>query len=634
MIHKYQQGGPSIFVQYNPFTAARATSSSVNGESSSNKSSSDEDKGKLTEKDLFTMIKELDGLPADMGGVINNISRLLDLSKFTDSKDLSTIYLKALQQIRTATYYKKQYDDAYKQVTDNTGINEYAITEQGKIVVSDKEGNIKAVDYNTLKDSSDLTILTNMDLLNIRAHNPKYANDQSFLNVINNGIGLEKINKLIKDALYNLSSNEYSTSGYVKREQGQITEGIQFLQREDVHQTLQAGTSIDGVYHAKISSKDNIKQAQAAINYIKSILPNNAKSLLKFKTDGTEKGLDTIIGLLVGQQAFSEYHTDLTLSNTKNSDSSEKDENGISKKMDDLTPVIGFVSGKGGIEDVKFLNIAKNSTPIVVNTRTFPLTSNNKSLDAKSTFNDLQSSDYNSILNLEQATFGGHLLTGDKSKVMLNESKITRVDLPIDQVAKEEKGIIRPDVSLTEKINEAEQYIKDHNIIDEAEINKVYNGMNIPIKYVKNSNNKWVINEGAWGSFAMINAKVDESAISNADISMLTETFVPPEILDGRIVEEMSDEHAINEVVEVFSNNAKSAGGKYTYNDPWKINPFSTKTKIYQGYLFIPIDDNIIAASWGDKNPFQVQKMEATEAFEKHELLKRYKPAQELGGLK
>lgn len=68
MIFKFQQGGTTPpYVAYQPVIVSDKRTSAIPEEAAAAKVASDADKGKLTSKDLYTMLKEkLKGLPSDV----------------------------------------------------------------------------------------------------------------------------------------------------------------------------------------------------------------------------------------------------------------------------------------------------------------------------------------------------------------------------------------------------------------------------------------------------------------------------------------------------------------------------------------------------------------------------------------
>ena len=65
MIKKMQGGGVSAFVTYTPFTQVTQAQQSA-GPAVASAGSDSGSESKLSDKDLMTMIKEIDGLPSDI----------------------------------------------------------------------------------------------------------------------------------------------------------------------------------------------------------------------------------------------------------------------------------------------------------------------------------------------------------------------------------------------------------------------------------------------------------------------------------------------------------------------------------------------------------------------------------------
>jgi len=49
--------------------------------------------------------------------------------------------------------------------------------------------------------------------------------------------------------------------------------------------------TIDGLYKSKMLTKSQAQSAERALQHIYTTLPENAKTLIKLKTDGTKKGV-------------------------------------------------------------------------------------------------------------------------------------------------------------------------------------------------------------------------------------------------------------------------------------------------------------------------------------------------------
>ena len=149
VIPKLQDGGlMSLFTQYTPIQSP-APSQQAGGSSSREAKSSEREestKGKLTEKDLFELVSKVDGLPNDTRALVSslqNMFQMQQLSGASDVADLASVYSSILYSIKKASFDKKEYDKAYTEVTKNGGLNEYAITASGQIIVMDEDDNLK-----------------------------------------------------------------------------------------------------------------------------------------------------------------------------------------------------------------------------------------------------------------------------------------------------------------------------------------------------------------------------------------------------------------------------------------------------------------------------------------------------------
>lgn len=291
VIPKLQDGGfMSLFTQYTPVQSP-APSQQVRSTSSGEERSSgrqESDKGKLTEKDLFDLVSKIDGLPNDTRALVTNLQKMFQLQQFTgsaDLADLASIYMSNLYQLKIASFNKKEYDKAYTEVIKNDGLNEYAITASGEVVVLDENDNLKQISVSELlKGSGEYRPLTNSNLLYLRAYQPEYINNNQILDTVANGIGITQVDKMIREKLSSLGTSETVRSGYSVKADSYIMQGLNVLSKIESEAIAgQAGMTLDGMYHNKIITKDQKQQAQAALQYIYNTLPDNAKTLLSIK---------------------------------------------------------------------------------------------------------------------------------------------------------------------------------------------------------------------------------------------------------------------------------------------------------------------------------------------------------------
>lgn len=291
VIPKLQDGGfMSLFTQYTPVQSP-APSQSARGSASREERGSEREestKGKLTEKDLFELVSKVDGLPNDTRALVSSLQNMFQMQQITgtsDVSDLASTYLSNLYQIKMASYNKKEYDKAYTEVTKNGGLNEYAITASGQVIVMDEDDNLKQISVaELLKGTSKYRPLTNSNLLYLRAYQPEYINNNQILNTVANGIGMEQVDKMIREKLSSLGTSETVRSGYSVKDDSYIAQGLNVLsQVESAAVAGQTGMTLDGMYKNKIITKDQKQQAEAALQYIYNTLPDNAKTLLSIK---------------------------------------------------------------------------------------------------------------------------------------------------------------------------------------------------------------------------------------------------------------------------------------------------------------------------------------------------------------
>jgi hypothetical protein len=103
------------------------------------------------------------------------------------------------------------------------------------------------------------------------------------------------------------------------------------------------------LYKYKIIDKSQAEQMQSAFKYIYKTLPENVKSLLKYKSGNVEGGLETLLGQLIGLQSSytSEFSLDLEDSESSSS-SGKKGSGGNGFEMD---PVSMLQAGYGESEN-------------------------------------------------------------------------------------------------------------------------------------------------------------------------------------------------------------------------------------------------------------------------------------------
>lgn len=314
VIPKFQQGGFAVYQRmYQP---QKQQQESTEKQTTTTKES--KDSGEITKKDLFDLISKIDGLPNDMMQIAGSIKSLLSSSLTTTSEsDISNAYFNNIYQLKIAQFNKKEYDNAFDAVSKTGGLNEIAITTSGGVIVKDKDGQVQEVLYTDyMKNRKKYHALTNSNLLNMRAYDPKYANQNSILSVVHNGVGMNEVNKQIKDRMYNMGTTSMNLEHYSLKRGKDIARGLNVLSEIDAQKEAYTnGMTLDGLYKNGQISKEQKQQAEAALSYIYSSLPDNSKILLGIKSGDTanpSRGAMKMIYSMIMSRTSSTFENSVT----------------------------------------------------------------------------------------------------------------------------------------------------------------------------------------------------------------------------------------------------------------------------------------------------------------------------------
>lgn len=426
MILKYQQGGSAVppLVSYQPVT--------VTGGRQEAPVENDQENANLTDKDLLTMLEKLDGLPSDMAVLTQTLQNFYIDQQYDQSPNTSNIasrYLQALSQMKEANFNKKEYDDAFQTVSKNGGINELAITDRGQLFCVNSEGDFQLMTLSELKSNSDYNPLTNSELLYYRAQLPQLANNNEFLKVIKNGIGMESVTKMIQDSIGNLGTTSESNEGFARSQASQLLNGLQdFINAQQ--QSGSYNASVDDLYKGKLLTKNQAMQAKAALSYIYNTLPINAKTLLKTKTQsGTDKEAEELVWTLISSKLSSttDFQLDLDDSNSSSSKSNQKGDL-------DADLILSIQAGDGGHDSVYTLN-NKDSVGMTVKGTAYEQIKDTQGnhIGRTSVENLLNDSGLRSIINADNGIyFGNQRVDLDSLLNIAYDGKgLLRVNLPV-----------------------------------------------------------------------------------------------------------------------------------------------------------------------------------------------------------
>lgn len=591
MIFKYQFGGVAPLVDYTPLTTPQKAAAK------SGSSSSD-----LSTKDLLELLEKVNGLPSDMNKIIKSFGNLINNPlDMINTASLESKYLTLIQQINDAKFSAKQYEKVQSQVLNNGGINEVAIDERGRMICSNVEGDFKYLTIDQLKKTEGYTPLTNSELLNIRAHNPQMAEKNGLLSIVANGIGMKGVTDIISDITSKLGSTEITKHGYTKKEKDAI-QGIELL-KEAMQKGVLDGKldqmTLQGIYKNKLVSKDQMQQIQMAMNYIYAALPENAKTLLKIKSDGTEKGALNLVSSLVMSTNDTSYEFDPDLDNSTNKSTAEKDK---------VNLAMAFQQDMG--IDVKLPIIAGSTDALTINATRLPVQTKTGENIGLATLQKVQNdSVFGGMFDFSQVTMGDQTLDmASTQNIVVDGSSIYKAYLPFDQEAYALKGIIKPNLDYLRKLEVVRSKIKETGAKTPDEINAIYAELGLP-KFIDENGKP---NEEFYKPFGIMNATaLDDAFNSKIDLD------------DNYNFEEVTDQNEVNNYWKIIKG--KDTKEEFDADDSWLEGSYDS---LWKGLIYLPLislDPTLAAYSGGDKPTFndiedyraKFQKEERQKSFKK-----------------
>ena len=591
IIPKFQAGGgfESLFTVYSPPRASQQAYAAQASQSQkpASKESSDE-KGELTEKDFFNMLKEIDGLPNEMQSIVKNLVDTFKINKLTgiELSDLATTYLQSLYKIRQAADNKKKYDESQKRALETGSMTEPAITADGKIITQDKEGKLNAISLDTFMNNRDNygAVLTVSNLLNLRAYSPSLANNFTVFDTVNSSIGYSEFQNLIKQAVQSLGTDTVSRSMFSN--EYQASKGLEVLNELKDQEQLQDVSSVssDQLYRYKIINKTQKNQIDQLTSYISALLPNNAKvwAALKLGTSNKEEATAKLITtyLASGSSSTNEVIVNPVSNGHKKGSSDEED------------PKEGFwrqvQSGKGGSEDT--FNLLVGTSRLSVDGKLYgaiPGITQNCSLG-----DFISNSNVGYIItDPKKITFGDiNLSTDSFNDVMVNTSSGAFVTkLPIDQTGKVNFEILDIYAKITDELkNRGLTKGTQEYLVNEAKLLKK-NGLDVLI-----DSNTGLPNPKYFRNFLVLEGITSGKAYGVEPINGKKQSIND---IDSKLIINAGDDDELYDTLRKGLSN-KDRGEYELDNNFWSWN----NDKLYRGNIYIPLNTNPLNAVNADEN--------------------------------
>lgn len=608
MIFKFQQGGTTPpFVAYQPVIVSDKRTTATQEEALAAKATKDSASGELTSKDLYTMLKEkLKGLPSDVNIAMNQLKQLEQLTQMdfdgSFTQNIESKYLSTLQTMNNLSFSRDQYDKAMETVKSNGGLNEAAIDQYGQVYVTNGK-DFKLMSPEEAKQSG-WTIVTNQDLLYMRANDANLAGNDKILNVVNNGIGIDKITEYIQKCIQGLGASKSEENLYANVNAGTILKGLNDF-KQAVAQSGNYDATIQDLYSGKLMTKDSAEQAQQALAYIYRSLPNNMKSLLKTRTEGgTDDEALTMIGQLISSKTSPEKSFDLKLEDTalnhqEKSSKGDKDPHSIDGLS--MNPVAMLQAGYGQKNEFTIQTAVGASNGIQIPTVQMPITKNGEGIGMAS-LSDVASSDYAGYLDFSNAFMGDvQIPQAGMQNIAIDGTALYTAYLPLDIQYFNETGQKRPDIAMLGRYKQAQNEIRQSGTKDPRQINAIYKNHNLPVMYGPNGDVLTnYIKFGIVNGTALDNAFGDEAKVAD----YLSET---------------TDKNTIANTLNIL-NKGRGEKNKVEYDEKswWdSISPvFNDYTHVYKGTIFMPINDDYFtysAAAGSKPTTAQAEMIEARQ---------------------
>lgn len=596
MILKLQQGGNALppLVSYQPVTVTGgATAGASVAAPSNNQETTD-----LTDEAILKALEKLKGLRSDTLVLTQKLQNFYidqQYSPFPNTSNIALRYIQTLGEINNINSNKELFDKVFDTAVNNGSIDEFAISDRGQLYCMNNKGDLKLLTLEQLKENSEYQPLTNSDLLYYRSQFEEMAGENEILKIVQNGVGMETVTKQIQSIIANLGSSVEQQTGYFKTKTGNLIQGINDYANAIMDsQGDPYNKTIHDLYSSKQLTKTQAEQAQQAMVYIWQSLPENAKTLLKLKSDGTNEGAIKMIQSLISSKLNTTSVFSVKLEQTpEDATKSSKDGKKNGFQMD---PVSLLQAGYGQQQTITIQTKEGGNRGIQVPTIRMPIVKKTgESIGTSATLDDVTTSGFAGYLDFENAHMGGTKIpTVGFKNIAINGTALYTGYLPVDMQELYNSGRVKPDINLLERYKEAQEEIKRENITDKQEINKVYQDHKLPIMF--DGNGDVLMN---YRKFGMINATaIDNAFEQNAEFDdYLRET------LDKNVIENaLSIINKGEKNIDFESKGWFNSIGIGNYNH------------VYVGTIFIPVNEDHFTATAGFGNYPTDQEVSMIEA--------------------
>lgn len=576
---KFEQGGGTLppFADYTPLILSNSGRTAAAAQSTED--GDDEDEKGLTNADLIKMLDKLDVLPNDRVLLEKQVQNLIYNRKFNllNTSAVAAEMASIKMNIERAITSKKDFDKVLQNAENSGSYAEIAVTTRGEVLGR------KGDDYQLMSPqelvSSGYTPVTNAELLLARKDDMNLAFNDSVLNQVIGSVGMKDINAYIKNIVDGLGKTDRQDEGFFRTPSSVVLSGLQNF-KEAVQKSGETGggsydATVDNLYNYSIISSSQAKQMDQAFAYILASLPPQMQAILEVKGRLVGSNGQGLIEAYLGSQISSSDKFTLNVDTPTvktGKDGSKTVTDGIDAAMK-MDPATMLEAGYGQEKDILIQTGEGGSYGIAVPTIKLPIVGEDKKPIGVTTLADVAKSGYSGYLDFDSVSMGGAKISQPGfQNVVVDGSALYTAYLPIDQKVYRETGDIRPDISMLGRYKEAQQIIRNQNIKDPEEINKIYKSKSLPLMYGENGE---VFTN--YYKFGIINGQ----AISQA---------FDEDAFFADYLSTVTDKHAVDNVLALLQ---KGRGEKDRINfRQGSLLPWVDDDKLYKGTIFIPINQN------------------------------------------
>lgn len=578
IIKKLQEGGSMPFMVYTPIQTGQPEPAKGSGNTTSDKKESG------LSKDIFNKISE-NGLPSDVEAFNAQLSNFA--SGISEGSGIDSLmstpegYLMMLNQVAKLKTNKEAVTKATDELYKKKGLDEAALTANGRVMVSDEGGNITALTIEEYgKNRDKLHVITNNELLQMRTYSPNAANNSQMISILQNGEGMDNVTDQLRKVIGDMKTNKEKKEQFIPVEQLEALKGI---------------NAIEGVAKVTTDVETNAQYKDYAKKYLWMTLPPSSRNLLRFKAaqlgkDPNEGALEIIESLIIPSTSTTSsiaYDTKDAKIGTASGGS------GSSGSMDRLTFQTQYVANEFQKEMTPHVfNLGDNYSIIAPSQKVGAMldAKNQEVIPPNSSIGTVIDRVFNTIADKNSVFFGDQKIEYDKfDRLATTTGEMEKAYLPLDQEALA-VGIYKPDLEVAKKFKEAEKMIKPNMSEHEKMLIYKYAGILDYVSTIKvpgrpdtvglNISDKTKV-----APFAMVQAIGQHAGlIENPDSPMLQH------------IEDTDDVRRILNKAK-FGSDYKEGKTDYLRGSFVGNMPFTDTEEIYKGYVFIHTYDNMSAAA-------------------------------------